>query len=83
MMHGYTWDRLDDTPSGQEFIAQELMKVMSTAVFEGGRIELIDGTVVKKTLSVDITGGSATLHHEAILALMEKVENLEHQLGIA
>ncbi|HBM7634850.1 TPA: tail fiber domain-containing protein [Enterobacter asburiae] len=80
MMHGYTWDRLDDAPPGQGFIAQELMEVMPTAVFEGGRTELKDGTVVEKTLSVDVTGASAALHHEAILALMEQIEDLKKQV---
>ncbi|HBM7635285.1 TPA: tail fiber domain-containing protein [Enterobacter asburiae] len=80
MMHGYTWDRLDDAPAGQGFIAQELMEVIPTAVFEGGRTELRDGTVVEKTLSVDVTGASAALHHEAILALMDKIEDLKKQV---
>ena len=80
MMHGYTWDRLDDAPPGQGFIAQELMEVIPTAVFEGGRTELKDGTVVEKTLSVDVTGASAALHHEAILALMEQIEDLKKQV---
>ncbi|WP_063408020.1 tail fiber domain-containing protein [Enterobacter asburiae] len=80
MMHGYTWERLDDAPPGQGFIAQELMEVMPTAVFEGGRTELKDGTVVEKTLSVDVTGASAALHHEAILALMEQIEDLKKQV---
>ncbi|MFL7886600.1 tail fiber domain-containing protein [Enterobacter pseudoroggenkampii] len=80
MMHGYTWDRLDDAPAGQGFIAQELMEVIPTAVFEGGRTELKDGTVVEKTLSVDVTGASAALHHEAILALMDKIEDLKKQV---
>lgn len=35
-----------------------------------------DGTEVKDVLSVDTTGVSAALHHEAILALMGKVEEL-------
>jgi hypothetical protein len=76
-MRGYTWDRLDNAPPGQGFIAQELMEVMPTAVFEGGRTELRDGTIVEKTLSVDVTGASAALHHEAILALMDEVSSLK------
>ncbi|WP_431644152.1 tail fiber domain-containing protein [Enterobacter asburiae] len=80
MMHGYTWDRLDDAPAGQGFIAQELMEVIPTAVFEGGRTELKDGTVVEKTLSVDVTGASAALHHEAILAVMDQIEDLKKQV---
>ncbi|HHY2939351.1 TPA: tail fiber domain-containing protein [Enterobacter roggenkampii] len=81
MMHGYTWERLDDAPPGQGFIAQELMKVMPTAVFEGGRTELKDGTVVEKTLSVDVPGASAALHHEAILALMDEVSGIKRMMS--
>ncbi|MDK2632006.1 tail fiber domain-containing protein [Pantoea stewartii subsp. indologenes] len=74
MVNGYTWDRLDNAPSGQGFIAQEIQEVFPSAVFEGGATTLKDGSVVKKTLSVDVSGVSAALHHEAILALMEKIE---------
>ena len=80
MMRGYTWDRLDDAPPGQGFIAQELMEVMPTAVFEGGRTELKDGNVVEKTLSVDVTGASAALHHEAILKLMDKNDSQQDEI---
>ena len=79
-MRGYTWDRLDNAPPGQGFIAQELMEVMPTAVFEGGRTELRDGTIVEKTLSVDVTGASAALHHEAILKLMDKNEAQQNEI---
>lgn len=80
MVRGCTWDRLDNAPPGQGFIAQELMEVMPTAVFEGGATELMDGTIVEKTLAVDVAGAAAALHHEAILALMNQVEELTKKI---
>lgn len=77
LMYGYTWDRLDNAPSGQGFIAQEVQKVIPTGVFDGNETILKDGTIIEKTLSVDVIGVAAALHHEAILALMDKVEELE------
>ncbi|HFK7269566.1 TPA: tail fiber domain-containing protein [Enterobacter asburiae] len=76
LLHGYTWERLDNAPPGQGFIAQELMEVMPTAVFIGGTTILDDGTKIEDTLSVDVAGAAAALHHEAILALMNQVEEL-------
>ncbi|MDW3570955.1 tail fiber domain-containing protein [Enterobacter asburiae] len=80
MLRGYTWERLDNAPPGQGFIAQELMEVIPTAVFTGGTTILDDGTEIKDTLSVDVAGAAAALHHEAILALMEQVEDLKKKL---
>jgi hypothetical protein len=42
-----------------------------------GDTTLKDGTVVEDTLAPDTTGVAAGLHHEAILALMGKIESLE------
>lgn len=77
LLHGYTWERLDNAPPGQGFIAQELMEVMPTAVFIGGTTILDDGTEIEDTLSVDVAGAAAALHHEAILALMDQIEDLK------
>ena len=52
------------------------MEVIPTAVFIGGTTILDDGTQIEDTLSVDVAGAAAALHHEAMLALMEKVEEL-------
>ncbi|MEB6412554.1 tail fiber domain-containing protein, partial [Enterobacter vonholyi] len=76
MLRGYTWERLDNAPPGQGFIAQELMEVMPTAVFTGGTTILDDGTEIEDTLSVDVSGAAAALHHETILVLMSKIEEL-------
>ncbi|MEP8487981.1 tail fiber domain-containing protein, partial [Enterobacter asburiae] len=77
MLRGYTWERLDNAPPGQGFIAQELMEVIPTAVFTGGTTILDDGTEIENTLSVDVAGAAAALHHEAILALMVQIEDLK------
>lgn len=80
MLRGYTWERLDNAPPGQGFIAQELMEVIPTAVFIGGTTILDDGTEIEDTLSVDLAGAAAALHHEAILALMDQVEDLKKKI---
>lgn len=80
LLHGYTWERLDNAPPGQGFIAQELMEVMPTAVFIGGTTILDDGTEIEDTLSVDVAGAAAALHHEAILALMDQIEDLKKRV---
>jgi len=80
MFRGCTWDRLDNAPPGQGFIAQELAKAMPTAVFTGGTTILRDGAEVKETLSVDLAGASAALHHEAILAIMDAFDELANEV---
>ncbi|MCM7018308.1 tail fiber domain-containing protein [Enterobacter asburiae] len=80
MLRGYTWERLDNAPPGQGFIAQELMEVIPTAVFTGDTTILDDGTEIENTLSVDVAGAAAALHHEAILALMVQIEDLKKQV---
>ncbi|XGI82657.1 tail fiber domain-containing protein [Enterobacter hormaechei] len=81
LVRGCTWDRLDNAPPGQGFIAQELALAMPTAVFEGGETELRDGSIVEKTLAVDVAGAAAALHHEAILVLMDQIEDLKKQVA--
>ena len=76
-LRGYSWRRLDSGVTGFGFIAQEVQEVFPEAVNHFGQaMTMEDGTEVKDVLSVDTTGVSAALHHEAILALMEKVEEL-------
>ena len=48
---------------------------------EAGDRTLDDGTVVKGVLSPDTYGVAAALHHEAILALMEQVEQLKAEVA--
>lgn len=77
---GYTWTRLDGGAWGIGFIAQEVAKVFPEAVVEVGDRTLDDGTVVKGVLSPDTYGVAAALHHEAILALLARIEVLEAKL---
>lgn len=78
---GVTWERLDKSPKppGIGFIAQDVQTVFpdSVSTIRGYQEELIDGTIVDEPLAVDVYGVAAALHHEAILALMDKVEALE------
>ena len=79
-LRGCTWSRKDGLGPGMGFIAQEVQAIFPDAVFESGSRELNDGTIVDNILSVDVSGVAAALHHEAILALMAKVEELTEKL---
>lgn len=79
-LNGYTWRRIDTKQFGIGFIAQEVQELFPESVYVGPDRTLPDGTVVKGVLSPDSSGVSTALHHEAILALMEKVEALEAEL---
>lgn len=79
-LRGVTWKRLDDIAPGIGFIAQEVQEVFPEFVFEGGDRTLEDGTIVEKVLSPDTYGVAAALHHEAILALMDQIEDLKKQV---
>ncbi len=76
-LRGVTWQRLDGVAPGIGFIAQEVQEVFPEFVFEGGDRTLDNGTVVERVLSPDTYGVAAALHHEAILALMEQIEDLK------
>lgn len=80
MLSGCTWDRKDGMGPGIGFIAQEVQSVFPEAVFDSGSRELEDGTLIENVLSVDVSGVAAALHHQAILALMDKVEDLTKQI---
>jgi hypothetical protein len=82
-LRGVEWDRLDTPAHGYGFIAQEVEKAFPNAVKSYGKTTLRNGTEIEDVKSVDTFGVAAALHHEAILALMVKVENLERQLGIS
>lgn len=81
LIRGCTWDRLDSIGPGRGFIAQEVQEIFPTAVTVGGPTWLKDGTTVNGTLSVDTAGVAAALHHEAILALMDEIEELKAQIA--
>ncbi|EON2012272.1 tail fiber domain-containing protein [Serratia marcescens] len=76
-LRGYMWNLKSNGSAGVGFIAQEIQEVFPESVFISGDMEFSDGTIVKGVLAPDSSGVSAGLHHEAILALMEKIERLE------
>ena len=80
-LRGVTWQRLDGLAPGIGFIAQEVQEVFPEFVFEGSDRTLEDGTVVEKVLSPDTYGVAAALHHEAILALMQEVQDLKKKVA--
>ena len=80
-IRGCSWTRLDSGVTGFGFIAQEVRDVFPDAVHDFGQsVTLVDGKEVENVLSVDTSGLSAALHHEAILALMQEVEQLRNDL---
>ncbi|TFB19785.1 tail fiber domain-containing protein [Lelliottia nimipressuralis] len=76
LFRGVEWDRKDNNLHGYGFIAQEVKKVFPEAVKEYGETRLENGEIVEKTLALDTSGVAAALHHEAILALLVKVDSL-------
>lgn len=74
LIKGVTWERLDNAAPGIGFIAQDVQAVFPDSVFVSGDRTLKDGSVVKDILSPDTSGVAAALHHEAILALMERID---------
>ncbi|EKS7399062.1 tail fiber domain-containing protein [Enterobacter roggenkampii] len=86
-IRGYTWVRKDDQMKGSfgiGFVAQEVQEVFPEAVSHAHEGSLtVDGQVIEQPLALSPGDVAAALHHEAILALMEKIENLQRQLGTA
>lgn len=80
-LRGVSWDRLDGYAGGLGFIAQDVQKVFPGSVYVGQDRTLTDGTVVESVLGVDTSGVAAALHHEAILALMSRIDELEKKLN--
>ncbi len=74
LIRGQTWNRKDTKAFGIGFTAQDVQKVFPDSVSETGDVTLPDGTTVERALAPDVYGVSAGLHHEAILALMTKIE---------
>lgn len=82
-LSGCSWTLKTNGKYGMGFIAQEIETVFPGAVntTESYKVELPDGTEITDLKSVDVSGVAGALHHEAILALMAKVEALEAKLA--
>lgn len=80
---GVKWVLETNGSVGYGFIAQDVEKDFPGAVSEtqSSPVTLRDGSTLDNIKSVNTSGVAAALHHEAILALMEKVENLEAELA--
>ena len=80
-IRGCSWTRLDSGVTGFGFIAQEVQEVFPEAVHDFGQsMTMEDGKEVENVLSVDTSGVSAALHHEAILALIVEIEELKTEM---
>lgn len=79
-VRGYTWVRKDDQMKGSfgiGFVAQEIQEIIPEAVCcsrEGS--VTVDGEEIENSLALSPGEIAAALHHEAILALMEKIDEL-------
>lgn len=80
-IRGYSWYYEHTGSKGFGFLSSEVKVNFSGAVKTFGDATLPDGTVVHDVEGVDTSGVSAALHHEAILALMDKIEVLESRLA--
>ena len=79
-VRGYTWVRKDDQMKGAfgiGFVAQEIQEIIPEAVCcsrEGS--VTVDGEEIENSLALSPGDVAAALHHEAILMLMSKIEEL-------
>lgn len=76
-LRGRTWTLRTNGMRGYGFTADEMETAFPEAVTAGADITLPDGIVIEKLRSVDTSGVAAALHHEAILALMDRIAALE------
>jgi len=77
-IRGCTWIRIDEQAKGNfgiGFIAQEIQAVFPGAVSAGptGSVK-VNGEDIESPLALSAGDIAAALHHEAILALMDKIE---------
>ena len=82
LIRGQTWKWKSTGSFGIGFTAQEVQKVFPDAVVRGQDVTLADGSVVEGVLSPDTYGVAAALHHEAILALIDEVNELKRMLNV-
>ncbi|SLM63494.1 MULTISPECIES: prophage tail fiber N-terminal domain-containing protein [Dickeya] len=76
-MRGQTWTWKTNGAFGIGITAQDIQRVFPEAVIETNDVKLPNGDVVERALSPDTYGVAAALHHEAILALADKINEQE------
>lgn len=82
LLKGVTYRLKANDAFGIGFIAQDVEDVFPEAVSQSGfDQEMTDGSVVEDVKGINAGNIAAALHHEAILALMEKIESLETRLA--
>ncbi|HFN8151626.1 TPA: pyocin knob domain-containing S74 family peptidase [Escherichia coli] len=79
---GVSWTLETNGSIGYGFIAQDVEKDFPEAVSETKfmPVKLRDGSTVESVKSVNTSGVAAALHHEAILALMDQIDELKAEI---
>ena len=77
---GVTYYRRDNNNFGIGFIAQDVQQVFPEAVMTNSFSPIIDGKQIDNVLFPDTPGVAAALHHEAILAIMDKNNELTDEV---
>ncbi|QFG06848.1 hypothetical protein O157vBn_00011 [Escherichia phage vB_Eco4M-7n] len=82
-IRGVAWTLETNGSVGFGFIAQDVEKDFPEAVSEtqSSPVTLRDGSTLDNIKSVNTPGVAAALHHEAILALMDRIEVLEAEIA--
>lgn len=80
---GVTWVLETNGSIGYGFIAQDVEKDFPEAVSEtkSSPVTLRDGSILDDVKSVNTPGVAAALHHEAILALMDQIDELKAEIA--
>lgn len=80
---GVTWVLETNGSIGYGFIAQDVEKDFPEAVSEtkSSPVTLRDGSILDDVKSVNTSGVAAALHHEAILALMDQIDELKAEIA--
>lgn len=81
LVRGQTWKWKSNGAFGIGFTAQDVQKIFPEAVASGASVVLPDGSEIDGVLSPDTYGVAAALHHEAILALMDKNEAQQAEIA--
>lgn len=83
-IRGVSWVMETNGSIGYGFTAQDVEKDFPEAVSEtkSSPVTLRDGSVLEDVKSVNTSGVAAALHHEAILALMDQIEELKQEIAV-